>query len=132
MRFIVLALAACLTMPAAAQEAALVAEGERLFMDFCAACHGTGAQGDGPMQEVLAVDVPDLTALAPDGSFPHFEIIAKIDGRDPLVSHGSAMPVWGDVFEGVEAAFVRTEAGQPIVTSLPIAALVAWLESVQG
>ncbi|MEM7641864.1 MAG: cytochrome c [Pseudomonadota bacterium] len=124
---------ACLALPVAAQDDALVAEGAALFGAHCAACHGLDAQGDGPMRDVLAVDVPDLTGLAAraGGTFPHFEVVSKIDGRDPVVSHGSAMPVWGPVFDGVEGAFVRTEAGQPIVTSVPIAALVAWLEGVQ-
>ncbi|MEM7488532.1 MAG: cytochrome c [Pseudomonadota bacterium] len=118
--------------PVAAQDAALVAEGGRIFAAHCAACHGVEGRGDGPMAEVLAVAVPDLTRLAQDGAFPHFDVIAKIDGRDPVVSHGATMPVWGPVFDGVEGAFVRAETGQPIVTSVPIAALVAWLEGVNA
>jgi mono/diheme cytochrome c family protein len=131
-----LCLAPLLAAPLAAQEAATVApaaRGAELFADFCATCHGAAARGDGPMADVLAVEVPDLTGLAAraGGTFPHYDVVAKIDGRDPVTSHGGAMPVWGPVFEGVEAGFVRTEAGQPIVTSEPIAALVAWLEGVQ-
>ncbi|WGH78955.1 c-type cytochrome [Jannaschia ovalis] len=131
--FPALVLALLLPLPAAAQEGEQIATGEALFMDFCATCHGPTGRGDGPMTEVLVVPVPDLTGLAAraGGTFPHFGVVAQIDGRDPLLSHGMTMPVWGPVFEGVEAAFVRTDAGQPIVTSAPIAALVAWLESVQ-
>jgi mono/diheme cytochrome c family protein len=117
--------------PAAAQDADYAAVGAVLFQTYCATCHGTEARGDGPMQDVLSVDVPDLTRLAEGGAFPHFDVIAKIDGRDPIVSHGGAMPVWGDVFDGDAAAFVRTETGQPVITSEAIAALVAWLEGVQ-
>ncbi len=124
-------LIAFLACPAAAQDAARVSEGAGLFQDFCAACHGVEARGDGPMTEVLSVEIPDLTRLSTGGAFPHFDVAAKIDGRDPVLSHGGAMPVWGSVFEGGESAFIRTESGQPIVTSEPIAALVAWLESVQ-
>lgn len=122
-----------LVLPAAvaAQEVDRVAEGEALFLRYCAACHGEAATGGGPMQSVLSVTVPDLTALGGAGSFPHFDVVAKIDGRDPLVSHGGAMPIWGDFLDADQAAFVRTQAGQPIVTSPAIAALVAWLESVQ-
>ncbi|MEM8823462.1 MAG: cytochrome c [Pseudomonadota bacterium] len=128
-----LLLAAFFALPAAAQEANLVAEGALIFGNHCATCHGVDGAGGGPMALVLAVDVPDLTGLAAraGGTFPHFDVVAKIDGRDPVISHGGAMPVWGPVFDGVESAFVRTEAGQPIVTSVPIAALVAWLEGVQ-
>ena len=126
----------CLALPAAAQglapDPALVAEGGRLFADHCAGCHGVEARGDGPMVQVLAVPVPDLTGLAArNEGLPHLDVVTKTYGRDPVVGHGSAMPVWGPVFDGVEGAFVRTEAGQPIVTSVPIAALVAWLEGVQ-
>ncbi|SDZ14071.1 Cytochrome c [Jannaschia faecimaris] len=125
-------LALCLAQPVAAQDAELVDLGLGLFLDYCATCHGTEARGDGPMQEVLAVEVPDLTQLAARaGGFPHYEVVTKIDGRRPVMSHGDVMPVWGRVFEGTDSAFVRTDAGQPIVTSVPIAALVAWLEGVQ-
>ncbi|MEM9795345.1 MAG: c-type cytochrome [Pseudomonadota bacterium] len=121
-----------LASAAAAQDPDRVAEGEAIFAQLCVACHGATATGGGPMQSVLAVPIPDLTDLAirADG-FPHALVIAKIDGRDPLLGHGGAMPVWGDFFEGDAAAFVRSASGQPIVTSEPIAALVAWLESIQ-
>ncbi|PWJ13339.1 c-type cytochrome [Jannaschia seohaensis] len=123
-------LALLLPFAAAAQEARVV-EGEALFLRYCATCHGEDARGGGPMQSVLSVAVPDLTALAGEGGFPHFGVIAKIDGRDPVISHGGVMPVWGDFFDMGQGAFVRTEAGQPIVTTPPVAALVAWLEAVQ-
>ncbi|SFJ56407.1 c-type cytochrome [Jannaschia pohangensis] len=130
MRYLVLV--TLLAVPAEAQNVDLVAEGAALFGDHCASCHGVGARGDGPMEAVLSVDVPDLTGLAArDGGFRMFDVVAKIDGRDPLISHGGAMPVWGPVFDGVQSAFVRTDAGQPIVTSEGIAALATWLESVQ-
>ena len=83
------------------------------------------------MRPILNVPAPDLTVIAADrGGFPHLDVVRKIDGRDALVSHGSDMPVWGPFFEG-RGTFVLTESGQPIATSEPIAALVAWLESVQ-
>jgi mono/diheme cytochrome c family protein len=129
MRFCLLL--AAMPLAALAQEADPVTEGAALFTEYCATCHGRDARGDGPMASVLSVGVPDLTRLSDAGGFPHFDVVAKIDGRDPVISHGGAMPVWGDFFEGVEGAFVRTEAGQPIVTSPPVAALVAWLETVQ-
>ena len=124
-----------LVLPAIARaDAADVAQvdGALFFQDYCAACHGVDAMGMGPMRPALRVPTPDLTLLAErnGGAFPHFDVIRKIDGRDPLVSHGSDMPVWGNFFEG-EAGAVRTQSGQPILTTAPIAALVEWLESVQ-
>jgi mono/diheme cytochrome c family protein len=131
MRGLVFVLAVSMPLAAGAQEPL---DGAAIYGDFCATCHGAEGRGDGPMADVLAVEVPDLTRIAAraGGAFPRYDVVAKIDGRDPVVSHGGAMPVWGPVFEGGEAAFVRTEAGQPIVTSRGIAALVAWLEGVQG
>jgi hypothetical protein len=54
----------------------------------------------------------------------------RIDGREPLVSHGSPMPVYGDFFEGDDAA-VKAETGQPILTSRAVVDLLAYLEGVQ-
>ncbi len=61
------------------------------------------------------------------GEFPLIRVIKRIDGRDPLVSHGSPMPVYGDFFEGQDVS-LKTAAGQPILTSRP----VAYLGSLQS
>ncbi len=114
---------------AGAQDAA---EGSRLFQLHCASCHGIEAEGDGPMAPVLLVQPSDLTSMTEryDGRFPVERIVSRIDGRDPLVSHGSDMPVYGWFFEGRDVA-VKTPAGQPMMTSQPIADLLEWLRSVQ-
>jgi mono/diheme cytochrome c family protein len=76
--------------------------GRDLFYNNCAACHGVGAKGDGPMGAVLTIRPADLTILAKKtaGKFPAAQIYQMIDGRDPAVKgHGGPdMPVWGDVF----------------------------------
>src|ERR1700758_905195 len=36
-------------------------EGETIFQDFCASCHGHDARGKGPVSGSLKQDVPDLT-----------------------------------------------------------------------
>ncbi len=116
-----------LALPAAAQDT-----GEELYQRFCAACHGEAAQGDGPMGAVLLGEPPDLTGLAEraGGRFPTFDVVRRIDGRDPLLAHGGEMPLWGEYFEGQDAP-IKTDEGQPIMTSAPIVALVEWLRSVQ-
>lgn len=119
---------AMLAMPAIAQDAQ---EGEMLYLRYCATCHGLDATGQGPMAGVMMIKPADLTALRPaGGAFPTERVIFRIDGRDPLVSHGSPMPVYGDFFEGRDVA-MKTDAGQPIMTSKPVAELVAYIESVQ-
>ncbi|MCX7890590.1 MAG: cytochrome c [Rhodobacteraceae bacterium] len=127
----VLALAGLLgaAMPAAAQDAAA---GQALFLAQCAYCHGEGARGDGPRAAVLNPPPADLTRLAAGngGVFPVRRVIFRIDGRDPLAAHGSPMPVFGEFFEGQEAV-VKSESGQPVLTSKPVADILAWLATIQ-
>jgi mono/diheme cytochrome c family protein len=113
--------------PALAQD---VARGERLFADNCAVCHGLGLRGDGPMAEILVVPPPDLTRIAERyNGFPHVGIAWKIDGRDPILSHGSDMPLFGYVFGDMSE--VMRDGSQTILTAPEVVDLVAYLESVQ-
>ncbi len=129
MRWLSLTLMMTLAAPAAAQDAQ---EGEALYQFYCATCHGTAAVGNGPMSPSLVVRPADLTKLSTrnDGVFPVIRVVMRIDGRDPLVSHGSAMPVYGDFFEGNDVA-TKAETGQPIMTSQPIVDLLAYLQTLQ-
>jgi mono/diheme cytochrome c family protein len=73
--------------------------GKLEFEAHCAMCHGMDAKGKGPQASSLKVALPDLTLLAKRnaGVFPTDRIIAVIDGRAEIASHGSReMPVWGD------------------------------------
>ncbi len=106
--------------------------GAELYQHYCATCHGIDATGQGPMAGVLVIQPVDLTALAgEDGVFPTARVVARIDGRDPLVSHGSPMPVYGPYFDGQDTS-MKTPEGQPILTSQPIVDLVAYLETLQA
>ena len=129
MRLIPLVMALGLAAPAAAQD---VVQGEALFGFYCATCHGNAATGNGPMSPSLVVAPANLTTLAARNGnvFPTSRVVMRIDGRDPLVSHGSMMPVYGDFFEGTDVA-TKAETGQPIMTSQPIVDLLAYLESIQ-
>lgn len=122
-------LAMLAALPAAAQDHA---EGAALYMARCATCHGADAQGRGPMSPVLLVQPKDLTQLSAQngGDFPMMRVIARIDGRDPLVSHGSDMPVFGQLFEGDDTA-LKLPDGQPVLTSRAIADLVVFLQEIQ-
>ena len=125
----VLALAVGIAPIATAQD---VATGEELYMHYCATCHGLDAAGQGPMAAVLVIQPTNLKTLADsDGVFPTARVVERIDGRDPLVSHGSPMPVYGPYFEGQDTA-IKTPAGQPILTSKPIADLVEYLKTLQS
>jgi len=106
--------------------------GEALFWRHCVSCHGLSAEGNGPMAPSLVVQPKDLTALAAEngGTFPTLRVIRRIDGRDPLVNHGSSMPVYGPFF-AVDDTPTKTETGQPIMTSSPVVDLVAYIRSLQ-
>ena len=58
-------------------------------------------------------------------------MVKRIDGRDPLVAHGSPMPVFGDYFERVFDVPMKAPSGQPILTSQPVVDLVAYLQELQ-
>ena len=118
-----------LATPLIAQD---VENGSALYQRHCATCHGLDASGDGPMAPALVIQPPDLTALAANngGVFPTLRAVMRIDGRDPLVSHGSPMPVFGAFFQGNDTA-LKAASGQPIMTSRLTADLIAFLEGVQ-
>lgn len=123
------ALCAC-AAPAFAQDADI---GRSLFQTHCANCHGAEADGQGPLAPALVLQPTDLTALSAnnDGTFPLEPVLRRIDGTDPLVSHGSPMPVYGPYFEGVANTPMKLSSGQPILVPEPMADLVAYLMSVQ-
>ncbi len=115
---------------ALAQDAEVGAE---LYARHCATCHGVDGAGNGPMAPVLIIQPSNLTTLVErhDGQFPMERVVMRIDGRDPLVSHGSPMPVYGDFFEGDRAVPMKAGSGQPILTSEPVADLVEYLRGLQ-
>ena len=81
---------------------AALTDGEELYLEFCAVCHGKGGLGDGPAAGALTNTVPDLTTLAAenDGVFPREQVQNSIVGESRVISHGTIdMPIWGQVFE---------------------------------
>jgi mono/diheme cytochrome c family protein len=129
-----LLLALLLAAPAAAQEIEPgdAREGAEIFATYCAACHGIEGRGDGRMAPILTVLPPDLTQLQKGngGVFPVSAVVFQIDGRDPVLAHGADMPIFGEFFQGFDIA-LQSETGQPIMTSKPIADVVAYLREIQ-
>lgn len=86
------------------------ADGDVLFNNLCASCHGAGATGDGPAASALDKSVPDLTALTVnnDGVYPYGEVEKTISGRAASgtyrdIGHGTIdMPVWEQQFMYVQ------------------------------
>ena len=110
-----------------------IADGRAHFDRYCATCHGGDARGDGPMAPILLLQPSDLTQIKnrAKGAFPTLRVIAKIDGRDAFLAHGSSMPVYGEFFEG-RGVTIRGEEGILIMTSQPIVDLIAYLQSIQA
>jgi mono/diheme cytochrome c family protein len=80
---------------------AAIADGEDLFQELCAVCHGRRANGYGPAAVALKKRVPDLTGLATrhGGVFPRAEVEAFVTGENRVVEHGTVdMPIWGRAF----------------------------------
>ena len=117
--------------PAVAQQDGAGASdlGERLYMSYCATCHGETALGAGPLGKLLTVEVPGITKLSANnhGDFPMLQVIHIIDGRTGMRAHEGPMPFFGELFfsedfgpYGAEA-FIR---GQTL-------SLALYLESIQ-
>jgi len=82
------------------------ASGSEMYKEYCAACHGQDAKGDGPAAAALKVAPPDLTALAKrnNGKYPAPRVASILRGEEKLVVHGDQeMPVWGPVFRSMSA-----------------------------
>jgi mono/diheme cytochrome c family protein len=102
--------------------------GEALFRSYCAACHGTGGKGDGPIAASLRVAPADLTVLARrnHGKFDTDKVRRAIDGRAVVKPHGNSdMPVWGDAFSRVGEGYSEEKV------KARIDALVEYLRSLQ-
>ncbi|WP_254444531.1 c-type cytochrome [Ruegeria sp. HKCCA6707] len=110
-----------------------IQDGKDLFRTYCWQCHGFEATGDGPMAEMLAIRTPNLTTLALEnaGVFPIDRVAEKIDGRSRLLAHGGEMPIFGAVFETDQLFALALPNGQTMMVGLPLANLLAFLESVQ-
>ena len=61
------------------------------------------------------------------GTFPTIRVVMRIDGREPLVSHGSSTPIYGESFAGRDLA-MKAPNRMRIMTTQPVIDLVVWLE----
>ena len=130
MRLAPTVLALTLAAPAFAQDAA---PGQELYLSRCAACHGVGATGDGPVAGLRTMPVPDLTMLAArnGGLFPRAEVVRTIDGRQMLVGHGGPMPVFGRMLGG-GSAVIDGPDGSVIETKGDVLEIARYLEGLQA
>jgi mono/diheme cytochrome c family protein len=74
-----------------------LSRGEKLYMSYCASCHGVNGAGDGPVALSLKQRPNDLRRIQSRyGIFPAEEVGRKITGDLSAPVHGRKdMPVWG-------------------------------------
>ena len=99
--------------------------GRKLYVQYCASCHGMDAKGSGPVKSALKVAPTDLTTIAQrnGGKFSAQDVQLHINGENDIPAHGTKdMPVWGSYF--------RSTSGQGVAT-LNINALTKYLEAIQ-
>lgn len=97
--------------------------GRKLFVQYCASCHGVDGKGGGPAAPSLKGTMPDLTRIPKEnGKFPGLHVMHIISGDKEVISHGSKeMPVWGQVFKakkGESSARVDIYALQEYIESI--------------
>jgi mono/diheme cytochrome c family protein len=126
-----LALAAATALRAAAAPGHADEIGRAEYVEACAACHGMDGKGEGPLAELMTVEVPDVTTLAAanDGTFPMQEVIMVIDGRTGIRGHGYPMPVWGTRF-AAEAGEIGA-MGRELAVRGRVLSLALYLQSIQ-
>jgi mono/diheme cytochrome c family protein len=79
-----------------------VPSGAQIYKQYCAACHGPDAKGNGPVKRALRIPAPDLTTLAKrhGGKFPDALVIGVLRFAQGVPAHGSGnMPTWGPLFD---------------------------------
>ncbi len=111
---------------------AAIADGEALYGEFCAVCHGADAKGNGPAAAALTTPAPDLTqlAMANGGEFPTAAVQSSITGQTSVVAHGTLeMPVWGKAFE--DARIGRKPGERWGMARLRVLALSEYIASLQ-
>jgi mono/diheme cytochrome c family protein len=109
-----------------AQQEEVIENGQQLFNQKCAICHGSEGKGDGTLGLQLKEQPADLSRLSKRnaGTFPFWQAYGKIDGRENVGAHGPGdMPIWGtdDRYEGTSG---RLAMGQ-------ILTIVFFLQSIQ-
>ncbi len=111
----------------------MTTDGDVLYGEFCAVCHGAAGKGGGPAAVALAIAVPDLTALAAgnEGEFPAEMVVKAITGDAEMAAHGSPeMPIWGQAFSEARPSWGQAPGKE--FAQLRIRNLVKYIETLQA
>lgn len=101
-------------------------EGAELYRGYCAACHGAGGVGDGPVASALKTRPTNLTRLAATnrGIFPAQRVAMVLEFGVMVAAHGTTdMPTWGATFRAM---------GDDVLVRQRVAALTRHLQTIQA
>jgi len=107
------------------------AQGHKLYLRYCSACHGDAGKGDGIVSGLMSPKPTDLTQLAraSGGTFDAAAVRRSIDGRETVRAHGDPdMPVWGEVLTSEAGPVTDREA----VVQAQVALITDYLASIQA
>jgi len=105
------------------------ADGGKMFVTYCAVCHGTDGRGSGPAASALKNVPTDLSVLTKqnNGKFPDLHVQQLIGDRSMIPSHGTKdMPSWGKLFDSLGSGhnMEEAEAHQRVVNLAKYVALL--------
>jgi mono/diheme cytochrome c family protein len=102
-------------------------QGQDIYREYCAVCHGKEGKGDGPAARALKKAPADLTTITKRyGEFPRKTLEETIlaENEPRPIAHGSRdMPIWGPIF--------RASGGRD-VEALATANIINYIESLQA
>ncbi len=104
------------------------ANGQEMYENYCAACHGKAGKGDGPAASALKTQPTDLTTLTKNnkGQFPSLHVFHTISGEEGVAAHGSQdMPVWGPPLRAISG-------GSSAEVQMRISNITNYVESLQA
>lgn len=103
------------------------------FATYCAACHGDGGKGDGPMRDTLDKRPADLTTLAQrnGGALPMARVMSKIWGY-AKAPDGTVMPQFAPLLEGDQMVLFDSGDGISTPTPLRLVQLAEHIQTLQG
>jgi mono/diheme cytochrome c family protein len=136
------ALVASAAAARAASDDPAIAQGQKLFGEYCASCHGA----DGKGSTAPNAKGSDLTHIAKKngGTFPYYDVMLQISGRKPTgqdqdtslpgttKAHGDGkMPSWGKIFAKQEGS-EGTALDLQLQTTGKIMLITEYVQSIQA
>ena len=127
----------------AASDDPAIAQGQKIYTEYCASCHGADGKGAAKVDP----KPPDLTQIAKanGGTFPFYEVMLQISGRKPTGQDqdtslpgsmtkphaGGTMPSWGQIFAKQEGSS-GTALDLQLQTTGKIMLITEYLQSIQA